>query len=121
MTTRKRYSQEFKRDAISLVKEQGYSRVEAAKSLSILQGKPGAFVSIQLLDTESAKALQARLYTAGIKNLGMKGMARTFRIIGGSETSYTPETYGIDLTKDEYMPKEIKKTQRLPFSQSKVA
>lgn len=35
MTTRKRYSQEFKLDAISLVLEQGYSRVEAARSLSI--------------------------------------------------------------------------------------
>jgi len=35
MTTRKRYSKEFKLDAISLVTEQGYSRAEAARSLGI--------------------------------------------------------------------------------------
>ncbi len=35
MTTRKQYSKEFKLDAISLVLEQGYSRVEAARSLEI--------------------------------------------------------------------------------------
>jgi transposase len=35
MVTRKRYSKEFKLDAISLVLEQGYSRAEAARSLSI--------------------------------------------------------------------------------------
>lgn len=35
MSTRKKYSKEFKLDAISLVTEQGYSRAEAARSLSI--------------------------------------------------------------------------------------
>lgn len=35
MATRKKYSQEFKLDAISLVFEQGYTRAEAARSLSI--------------------------------------------------------------------------------------
>lgn len=35
MTARKKYSQEFKLDAISLVLEQGYTRSEAARSLSI--------------------------------------------------------------------------------------
>jgi len=35
MVTRKKYSKEFKLDAISLVLEQGYSRAEAARSLSI--------------------------------------------------------------------------------------
>lgn len=32
---RREFSKEFKRDAISLVTEQGYTRVEAAKSLGI--------------------------------------------------------------------------------------
>lgn len=32
---RKKYSKEFKLDAISLVKEQGYSRAEAARSLGL--------------------------------------------------------------------------------------
>ncbi|MFT6776395.1 MAG: transposase [Paraglaciecola sp.] len=35
MTARKKYSKEFKLDAIALVVEQKYSRVEAAKNLGI--------------------------------------------------------------------------------------
>ena len=35
MTKRKSYSKEFKRDAVSLVVEQGYSRAEAALSLEV--------------------------------------------------------------------------------------
>lgn len=35
MSDRRKYSQEFKLDAINLVKEQSYSRAEAARSLSI--------------------------------------------------------------------------------------
>jgi transposase len=35
MTTRKKYSKEFKLDAISLVLEQNYTRAEAARSLGI--------------------------------------------------------------------------------------
>lgn len=34
-TTRRRYSEEFKRDAVELVTEQGYSLAEAARSLGI--------------------------------------------------------------------------------------
>jgi len=35
MTTRKKYSKEFKLDAISLVVDQNYTRAEAARSLGI--------------------------------------------------------------------------------------
>jgi len=35
MTTRKKYSKEFKLDAVSLVLEQDYSRVEAARNVEI--------------------------------------------------------------------------------------
>ena len=35
MATRKQYTKEFKLDAVSLVKEQGYNRSEAARSLGI--------------------------------------------------------------------------------------
>lgn len=35
MSERKKYSKEFKLDAIALVIEQGYSRAEAARSLSV--------------------------------------------------------------------------------------
>ena len=35
MSTRKKYSKEFKLDAVSLVIDQGYTRTEAARSLDI--------------------------------------------------------------------------------------
>ena len=35
MATRKKYSKEFKLDAVSLITDQGYSRVEASRSLGI--------------------------------------------------------------------------------------
>tara|TARA_R110002072_G_scaffold112204_1_gene240999 strand:+ start:391 stop:519 length:129 start_codon:yes stop_codon:yes gene_type:complete len=35
MAARKKYSKEFKLDAISLVIDQGYTRIEAAKNLGI--------------------------------------------------------------------------------------
>jgi len=35
MATRKKYSKEFKLDAVSLIVEQGYTRIEAATSLGI--------------------------------------------------------------------------------------
>jgi len=35
MTTRKRYSKEFKLDAVSLITEQNYTRADAARSLSV--------------------------------------------------------------------------------------
>ncbi len=35
MTTRKRYSKEFKLDAVSLIVEQNYTRAEAARSLGL--------------------------------------------------------------------------------------
>ena len=35
MNTRKKYPKEFKLDAVSLLLDQGYTRIEAAKSLDI--------------------------------------------------------------------------------------
>ena len=35
MNTRKKYSKEFKLDAVGLITDQGYTRLEAAKSLGI--------------------------------------------------------------------------------------
>ena len=46
MTTRKKYSQEFKLDAVSLVLEQGYSRAAASRNLDV---NPTAFVLILLI------------------------------------------------------------------------
>ncbi len=44
MTVRKKYSKEFKLDAVSLVKEQGYNRSEAARSLGINANMLGRWV-----------------------------------------------------------------------------
>jgi transposase len=44
MTTRKKYTKEFKLDAVSLVLEQGYTRIEAAKSLDINDQMLGRWV-----------------------------------------------------------------------------
>lgn len=47
MTERKKYSKEFKLDAISLVIEQGYTRTDAAKSLGINHSMLGRWVKEQ--------------------------------------------------------------------------
>jgi len=44
MNERKKYSKEFKLDAISLIVDQGYTRIEAAKSLGINQAMLGRWV-----------------------------------------------------------------------------
>ena len=44
MTTRKKYSKEFKLDAVSLVLEQGYTRREAARSLDVNEQMLGRWV-----------------------------------------------------------------------------
>jgi len=44
MNIRKKYSKEFKLDAISLVSEQGYSQAEAARSLDINANMLGRWI-----------------------------------------------------------------------------
>ncbi len=44
MTTRKKYSKEFKLDAVSLVIDQGYTRTEAGRSLDINANMLGRWV-----------------------------------------------------------------------------
>lgn len=44
MSTRKKYTKEFKLDAVSLVTEQGYNRSEAARSLGINSTMLGRWV-----------------------------------------------------------------------------
>ena len=50
MTERKKYSKEFKLDAVSLVTEQGYIRSEAARSLGINANMLGRWVKEQESD-----------------------------------------------------------------------
>jgi transposase len=50
MNTRKRYSKEFKLDAISLVIDQGYTQTEAARSLGINANMLGRWIKEQKAD-----------------------------------------------------------------------
>ncbi len=45
MTTRKKYSREFKLDAIHPVRERGYTGVEAARSLDVNVNMPGRWIT----------------------------------------------------------------------------
>lgn len=54
MTIRKKYSKEFKLDAVSLVLEQGYERSEAAQSLDINTQMLGRWVNEQQSDDGQA-------------------------------------------------------------------
>jgi transposase len=54
MTIRKKYSKEFKLDAVSLVLEQDYSRVEAARSLDINANMLGRWVKEHQADDGQA-------------------------------------------------------------------
>lgn len=54
MTSRKKYSKEFKLDAISLVLEQGYSRAEAARSLEINANMLGRWIKEHAADDGKA-------------------------------------------------------------------
>jgi len=54
METRKRYSKEFKLDAVSLVTEQGYTRTEAARSLDINANMLGRWVKEHQADDGQA-------------------------------------------------------------------
>jgi len=54
MAARKKYSKEFKLDAISLVIDQGYTRIEAARSLGIQANMLGRWVKEQKADDGQA-------------------------------------------------------------------
>lgn len=57
MTTRKKYSKEFKLDAVSLVLDQGYTRREAARSLDINEQMLGRWVK-EHRDAEDGQAFR---------------------------------------------------------------
>lgn len=54
MSSRKKYSKEFKLDAVSLVLDQNYTRAEAARSLGLNSNMLGRWVSEQQSDSGQA-------------------------------------------------------------------
>lgn len=63
MTTRKKYSKEFKLDAISLVLEQGYIRTDAANSLDINSNMLGRWIKENQNDNGQAFRGNGKLTT----------------------------------------------------------
>ncbi|HAT8853908.1 TPA: transposase [Legionella pneumophila subsp. pneumophila] len=61
MKEKKKYTKEFKLDAISLVKEQGYTRIEAAKSLGIDRQLIGRWIKEEEKDGEESFRGQGKL------------------------------------------------------------
>jgi transposase len=61
MKEKKKYSKEFKLDAISLVKDQGYTRIEAAKSLGIDRQLIGRWLKEEELAGEACFRGQGKL------------------------------------------------------------
>jgi transposase len=81
MTTRKKYTKEFKLDAVALVTEQGYTRPEAAQSLGINTNMLGRWA--KELQTEDGQAFrgngkltpeqeEVRMLKAQVKRLQME-------------------------------------------------
>jgi transposase len=56
MTTRRKYTREFKHDAVRLVTEQGYTRAEAARNLGLNANMLGRWV--QELEGDEAQAFR---------------------------------------------------------------
>lgn len=54
MTTRKKYTKEFKQDAVRLVTEQGYSQAETARNLGINANMLGRWVKEFQADNDEA-------------------------------------------------------------------
>jgi len=54
MATRKKYTQEFKQDAVRLVLEQGYNQSEAARNLGVDRGMLGRWVKEAQADESEA-------------------------------------------------------------------
>jgi len=88
MTTRKKYSQEFKLDAISLVLEQGYSRAEASRNLEINPNMLGRWIKEHQKDEGQAFRGNGKLRRCSIfcvrQVKGVCGRARSIIPAGGN-------------------------------------
>ena len=63
MTTRKRYSKEFKLDAISLVNDQGYNKAKAARNLGVSPGlERRRKMTVQLSEVMGDNAVAERFF-----------------------------------------------------------
>ena len=80
MVTRKKYSKEFKLDAVSLVTEQGYSRSEAARSLDINANMLGRWVKQYQSEDGQAFRGQGQLTPEQEENRKLKAQVKRLQM-----------------------------------------
>lgn len=80
MKTRKKYSKEFKLDAISLVQEQGYSQAKAGRSLGINPNLLGRWIKEQQADDGQAFRGQGKLTDDQLEVRRLKEEVRQLRM-----------------------------------------
>ena len=80
MNVRKKYSKEFKLDAVSLVTDQGYSRSEAARSLDINAQMLGRWVKEQQSDDGRAFRGNGKLTADQEENRRLKAQVKRLQM-----------------------------------------
>ena len=80
MAERKKYSKEFKLDAVSLVIEQGYTRTDAAKSLGINHSMLGRWVKEQQQEDGHAFRGNGRLSAEQQEIKALKGEVKRLQM-----------------------------------------
>lgn len=80
MTTRKKYTKEFKLDAVSLVTEQGYSRSDAAQSLGINATMLGRWVKEGQTDDDQAFRGNGKLTPEQEENRQLKAQVKRLQM-----------------------------------------
>ena len=77
MKKRKKYSKEFKLDAVRLVTEQGYSIAEAARTLGLNAIMLGRW-KIEAAELEEAALLRRKITDAGVATICTLAMVTSF-------------------------------------------
>ena len=80
MSRRKKYSKEFKLDAVSLVLDQGYSRAEAARSLGLNSNMLGRWVSEQRTDDGQAFRGNGKLTLEQEENRKLRSQVKNLKM-----------------------------------------
>ena len=80
MSIRKKYSKEFKLDSVSLVLEQDYSRIEAARSLGINANMLGRWVKELQIDDDQAFRGNGKLTPEQEEIRGLKSQVKMLQM-----------------------------------------
>lgn len=83
MTEKKEYTKEFKLDAISLVKDQGYTRIEAASSLGVDRQLIGRWIKEHESEGEDSFRGQGKLTEEQLELRRLKEEVRRLKMEKG--------------------------------------